>query len=377
MKFSDIPGLNTIKELLKQSVHSGKIPHAQLFAGASGCAALPMALAWSAFVHCQQRTDDACGVCPACLKNFKYIHPDTHYIFPAPSSAAEDAEKSRADNLKLWRSFLTGQPFGTPEDWITFSGSEDKSLIISREESRHIIRTLSLKPYESKYKIMLIWCAERMHPSAANALLKILEEPPPQTYFILISYAADHVLPTIRSRTQHVHIPLLSDPEMFDFLTKTFPHKTPEHLTSMVQMADGNVSRALRLEDHSDNEYHALLTEWLRRCYKKDFIWLVQQAEDFHSMERLKQHAFLRNGLTLLRESLIARAGASSLHRVNKDEQQFARKFAETLSIAGFEKAENLFNKADYHLERNGSAKMIFMDLSIRMTEIFRNTDTS
>ncbi|MCX7638414.1 MAG: DNA polymerase III subunit delta [Cyclobacteriaceae bacterium] len=370
MKFADIPGLQTIKDLLKQSVRSGHIPHAQLFAGAPGCAALPLALAWSTYLHCTQRNDDACEMCAACSKSLKYIHPDTHFAFPAPSPKSGEEEKTRAENLKAWRSFLLEQPFGMPEEWIASLNSEDKQLSISREDSRKIIQALTLKPFESESKVMLIWCPERMHPSAANALLKILEEPPPQTFFILISYAADNLLPTILSRTQHVQVPLLTDEELSDYLRKVRPQA---NINEVVRLADGNLNLALRLLDEEENTHHQNLAEWLRSCYKRDYSRLVQLAEAFHEMDRMNQHLFLKYGLSILRESVIARSGAISLHRVRDQELEFVRNFSGVFSIPALEKAVKLLNQADYHLERNGSAKMIFMDLSIQLGEIMQN----
>lgn len=369
MKFADIPGLYKTKELLKQSVHSGHIAHAHLFAGAPGCVALPMALAWITYLHCQNRGEDACGTCAACVKSLKYIHPDTHFAFPAPSPKSGEEEKTRIENLKSWRAFLLEHPFGMPEDWISFLNSEDKQLSISREGGRQIIQALTLKPFESAYKVMLIWCPERMHPSAANALLKILEEPSPQTVFILVSYAADSLLPTILSRVQHVHISLLSDDELKGYLQSI---DSKANLEEIVRLANGNINLALRLLNQEENTFFPTLTQWLRACYKRDYGQLVQMAEDFHAFERMNQHLLLRYGLSVLRESAIALSGAESLHRVRDQELEFVRNFSGVLSIPVIEKAVNLLNRADYHIERNGSAKMIFLDLSVALGELFK-----
>lgn len=370
MKFADIPGLHKTKALLRQSVRSEKLPHAQLFTGATGCVALPVALALSTYLHCENRGDDACGSCAACLKSLKYIHPDTHFAFPAPTPKSGEEEKTRTENLKSWRSFLLEQPFGMLEDWISYLNSEDKQLSISREDGRHIIKALTLKPFESACKVMLIWCPERMHPSAANALLKILEEPPPQTFFFLISYAADNLLPTILSRTQHVHIPLLTDDELHGYLHNMNPQN---NLEEVVRLADGNLSLALRLLNQKESTHYTLLTQWLRACYKKDYARLVQMAEEFHALDRMSQLMFVRYGLSIMRESVIAMSGAYSLHRVQEKELEFVRNFSGILNIQSIEKIVNLLNEADYHLERNGSAKMIFLNLSVRLGELMKS----
>lgn len=369
MKFADIPGLHKTKDLLKQSVRSGHIAHAQLFAGAPGCAALPMALAWITYLHCQQRGEDACGTCAACTKSLKHIHPDTHFTFPAPSPKAGEEEKTRTENLKTWRGFLLDHPFGMPEDWISYLNSEDKQLSISREDGRQIIQSLTLKPFESKYKVVLIWCPERLHPSAANALLKILEEPSPQTLFVLVSYAAGSLLPTILSRMQHLHIPLLSDDELSQYLRSIHPKS---NLEEIVRLADGNINLALRLLEEEENTHFTTLTNWLRACYKRDYAQLTSMAETFHELERMNQHQFLRYGLSIMRESVIALAGSESLHRVRGEELEFVRNFSGVLSIPVIEKIVHLLNRADYHIERNGSAKMIFLDLSIALGELLK-----
>ena len=189
MLFKSIPGLSETKKLLIDAVKNNHIAHAQLFVGAAGALNLPLATAYATYLHCQNRgDDDACGVCPACSKNLKFIHPDTHFVFPMSNVKGEkDEERLKAEIMKSWRAFLLEQPFGNLNEWTTFYGGEDKQALISREESREIIKTLSLKPFESPYKIMVIWQPEFMHPSAANGILKILEEPAAHTYFILVT----------------------------------------------------------------------------------------------------------------------------------------------------------------------------------------------
>src|SRR6478609_1835336 len=216
MTFSSIPGLDEVKKQLTGSVQSNHIAHALLFAGKPGALSLPLALAFANYLHCQNKNgNDACGTCAACSKSLKYIHPDTSFVFPLGNVKGDkDEDRFKAEILKSWRQFLLEQPFGNLNDWANFYGGEDKQAIISREESREIIKTLSLKPFESPVKVMIIWQPELMHPSAANGILKILEEPPPHTYFILVTNAVDRLLPTIISRTQIVTVPLLFDEEV-------------------------------------------------------------------------------------------------------------------------------------------------------------------
>lgn len=367
MRFSDIPGLAEIKQRLIRSVQTGKVAHAQLFMGREGALSLPLALAYMTYLHCSNRGDsDACGQCPACSKNLKYIHPDTHFVFPVSNIKGDkDDDRFRADMLKSWRTFLLEQPFGHPADWTSAYGGEDKTAIISKDESREIVKALSLKPFESPFKVMVIWQPEAMHPSAANGILKILEEPPQHTFFLLVSSYAERLLPTILSRTQQVMVPLLDDPDLDEFLKARESDKVRRG--KAVGDAEGNLRLALALLEDEGEDQHQRLTDWLRACYKQDAVKMITLSEEFHEMDKLRQHALLGYALRILRETLLAQAGAGELLRGREAEQKFAYDFSKVMSLRAVEQAYQLINDAGAMLERNGSAKMIFMDTSLRL----------
>jgi DNA polymerase-3 subunit delta' len=247
MKFSSLPGLQETKSLLTQSVSNHHLAHAQLFVGAEGALSLPLVVAFATYIHCQNRgADDACGICPACSKSMKLVHPDTHFVFPLSNIKGDkDEERFRAEMMKSWRSFMFEQPFGNLGDWTTFYGGEDKQAIISREESREIIKTLSLKPFESQHKIMIIWRPELMHPSAANGILKILEEPSSSTLFFLVTTAADQLLPTIVSRTQVVSVPRLTDDNVNQYLMEIYKVEAKK-ASRITTLADGDLRHAIQ-----------------------------------------------------------------------------------------------------------------------------------
>lgn len=370
MRFADIPGLSDIKTNLVRSVHENKIPHAQLLAGRDGSVNLPLALAYTTFLHCQNRqADDACGTCAACSKSLKYIHPDSHFVFPYSNvDNDKDEERLKAELLKSWRQFLTEQPFGNIEDWTAFHGSEDKQVLISREESREIIRSLALKPFESRFKVMLIWQPEYMHPAAANGILKILEEPSSFTIFLLVSNADERLLPTIVSRTQRVTVPLLPDDEVKTFLA---PRVDAGRLPGLVQLAEGNLNRGLQLIDREDNPTTEKFTQWMRACFKRDAIQLLTLADDFHAADKMDQRNMLTVALTMMRESLVHLSEAPLL-RVQGNDLKFVQDFSKVLNVPKIEKATHLLNEAYFHLERNGSAKMIFMDLSLQLSGLLK-----
>lgn len=369
MRFSVIPGLSEEKSLLLEAASSNHIAHAQLFVGTEGALNLPLALAFATYVHCENKNgNDSCGSCPACSKNDKFIHPDTHFVFPLSNVKGDkDDDRFKADILKSWRSFLTEQPYGNLDDWTNYYGGEDKQALISREESREIIKTLSLKPFESTYKVMIIWRPELMHPSAANGILKILEEPAPHTFFILVTNAADKLLPTIISRTQIVTIPLLSDEEVEKTLTDQYG-TDPGRASKIAQLAEGNLNYAIKLIDSEEDDNSQRFTEWMRACFKKSYGALVTMAEDYHGLDKLSQRNLMSYGMNMMRETLLKVSGSTSMARTRGEELKFVQDFSKVMDLEKIEKSYNLMNDASFHLERNGSAKMIFLDVSLKIS---------
>jgi len=370
MRFREVPGLAEVKSLLIAAAGSNHIAHAQLFVGAEGALNLPLALAFATYLHCENKgKDDSCGVCAACSKNNKFIHPDTHFVFPLSNIKGDkDDERFKADILKSWRSFLLEQPFGNMDDWTSYYGGEDKQAIISREESREIIKTLSLKPFESPYKVMIIWQPELMHPSAANGILKILEEPAPHTFFLLVSNAADKLLPTIISRTQIVTVPLLHDEDV-EAILKSQHAVNDAKASKITQLAEGNLNYALKLIDSEEDNNAQRFTDWMRACFKKSYGSLVVMAEEYHSLDKLSQKNMMIYSMNMMRETLLKISGASAMNRSRGDELKFIQDFGKVMDLEKIEKSFTLMNDANYHLERNGSAKMIFLDLSLKLAK--------
>ncbi len=372
MKFSDIPGLAEIKSILIDSVRNQHIAHAQLFLGKPGALNLPLALAYATYLHCQNKGEtDSCGTCPACSKSFKHIHPDTNFVFPLNNIKNDkDEDRFKSDILKDWRTFLTEQPFGDMSDWINVYGGEDKQAAISREAGREIIKMLSLKSFESLYKVMLIWQPELMHPSAANGILKILEEPPANTFFLLVSNAADRLLPTILSRTQIVQIPQLNDEELDEYLLLKKASLDEIKRQEIIQLADGNLNLAIKLIDSEEDHYQSRFEDWMRSCFKRDYATLVNFSEEFHELDKLGQRNSFQYALSMMRETLLQYSGAAAIGRVKAGEVNFVQNFSKVMSVNKLEKINNLISDASYHLERNGSAKMIFLDLSVQISKI-------
>ncbi|MEO5977262.1 MAG: DNA polymerase III subunit delta [Chryseolinea sp.] len=368
MKFSAIPGLKEVKGLLTGSARQNHMAHAQLFVGAEGALNLPLALAYATYIHCENRGDDSCGICAACSKNNKLIHPDTHFVFPISNVKGDkDDERFKADTMKSWRSFLLEDPFGNLNDWTNYYGGEDKQAIISRDESREIIRTLSLKPFESAYKVMIIWQPELMHPSAANGVLKVLEEPSPNTFFLLVTNAAEKLLPTIISRTQIVTVPLLDDEDVERHLKALGVDATKA--TKIAQLAEGNLNSAIKLIDAEEDDNATRFTEWMRACFRKNYPTLVTLADTYHALDRLSQKNLMTYSMNMMRETLLHVAGATEMNRARGEELKFIQDFSKVMNVNKIERSYSLMNDATYHLERNGSAKMIFLDLSLQIAK--------
>jgi DNA polymerase-3 subunit delta' len=281
----------------------------------------------------------------------------------------KDEERFKADILKSWRAFLLEQPFSDLDDWTTSYGGEDKQALISREESREIVKALSLKPFESSYKVMIIWQPEFMHPSAANGILKILEEPAAHTYFILVTNAADQLLPTIISRTQLITVPLLEDKEIEKFLVAKNSIES-KRASRIAQLAEGNLNLSLKLSENEEDDNAQLFIDWMRACHSRKRLGeLVAKADEFHAFDKLRQRNIMHYGMSMMRETLLSISQANSIHRIQGDELKFVQQFSTVMNVEKIEKSFKLMNDATYHLERNGSAKMIFLDLSLQLSK--------
>lgn len=370
MLFADIPGLEETKKQLIQAVNEDHIAHAQLFLCKGGGANLPLALAFVNYINCEHPGEaDACGQCPSCIKNSKYIHPDLHFVYPLSSTKNITGKDVISTNfIKEWRNFLLESPFGDVNAWANRFGGENKQLNISKEESRQIIKHLSLKAFEGKFKVMLIWMPEYMHIAAANGILKILEEPPEGTLFLLVCNDEEKLLTTILSRTQIVKIRRMNDGEVISLLTKH--HDVDEQVANKVaRISDGDISEAIALLEGAEDDSHAFFKDWMRMCFQRDFTKMVELAEEYHKMSKISQRSFLQYGLNIMRESLLSTVDASQLHRMAEEEEGFVANFSKVMTIDKLESIASMLNDALYHLERNASAKITFLDLSLQIAK--------
>lgn len=371
MQFSQIPGLSELKNQLVSAFKKGKVAHAQLFSGGQGTAALPMAIAYATFLMCDSKSDeDSCGSCANCVRIKKLVHPDIHLHFPKISAAESKYEKVMGEAIPLFREFFQESPFGSLEEWTRKYGQENKNLLISRQDSRQMIRNVSMRSVEGGYKILLIWLPELMNSSSANAILKILEEPPEKTIYLLVSSSYENLLATITSRTQLVSIPPNTNEEIQSYLEELGIDSAKA--AQVATLSEGKIGSAIYQSQTSGSQEYQDFQHWMRECWGRDFTTLVKRSEDFSKSGKAAQKNTLTYAISLLRNAVVSISG-SPMKVENPEEEKFVTTFA---SKVGFEKLEKVYtqiNEAHYHLERNSNPRITHLNLSL---DISRNLNS-
>jgi len=373
MQFKDIPGLQDTKKTLVNAVKSGHIAHAQLFSGNEGSANLALALAYATLINCERpNEDDSCGECPSCQKNNKLIHPDLHFVYPVSNTKSVSGKDAVSTTfLPEWRKFVKENVYASTDIWSITFGGEGKQLNISKEESRNIIRDLSLTSFDGKYKFMVIWQPEYLHPSAANAILKILEEPPERTVFLLVTNDYRKLLSTIISRTQMFVIPGFSRQDVSNVLVQEYQVEQDKAI-SLAHLADGNMHKAIQLSKEVENNSHELFQNWMRLCYKFDIQSMVSEADVFSKLNKTGQKSMFQYGLNILRETIVHTHCEKMPIKLDGKEAEFVRNFSKVLTFDKINMLSEEFNNSIYHLERNANAKILFLDTSLKASNILR-----
>lgn len=379
MQFKDVIGHNEVKKHLIDSVRKNRISHAQLFLGDEGSGNLPMAIAYAQYISCENKSgEDSCGVCPSCVKFQKLAHPDLHFVFPVATNKIITKNPISSKFINEWRELVLDK-----EGYITLADlqdkleTENKQLLIPKDESVEILKTLSLKTYESEYKTMIIWFPEKFNNTSANKLLKIIEEPPAKTLFILVAHDAEQIITTILSRTQLVKIGKINENELQKELLEKFGVNSDIALNA-AHLSDGNYIKAKKILQHNEIEesFHEMFVSWMRAAFKADVPELIKWTDEVarSSFGREKQKQFLKYCLHVFRESLISNYGDNDLNRIADSEEQFLKKFAPYIHGANCINVIELFNDAIYHIERNANPKVLFLDVSLKLTKLLRVT---
>lgn len=367
MLFSELIGQESVKALLRQTASGGRMPHALLFLGPRGSGKLALAMALAQYLLCENPSaEDACGQCSQCNKASKLIHPDLHFSYPTIGP------KAISDNfIANWRQAAGENPYLDVNHWLQSIGAENRQGNITKEECVNIIRKLSLKTFENIYKILIIWLPEFLGKEG-NRLLKIIEEPPENTVFILVAEDQDLILNTILSRCQIVNIKALSDEDVAAGLQRQKGLKREEAL-AVAYLANGNYNEALMLAGHTDNNDARLFLEWMRHCYRGSPVDMVNWVETFATLGRENQKHFLRYALHFLREFTLLKASGGRVHaRLQEKELQTAQNMVNVLELGQVEQLAKLFSDCSYAVERNANPKVLFLDASIQMHKIMK-----
>ncbi len=397
MQFKEIIAQSTVKQQLAELVQHNRLSHALLFLGKEGSGALPLAIAFAQYIICEtvngkapkaepslfgdappptndpRLMTDSCGTCASCTKAQKNIHPDIHFSYPVIPRKSGDKPLS-TDYISEWREFIEQSPYGNVFDWLQFINAENKQGNISAHECNEIIKKLSLKSFESGYKILIMWMPEYLGKEG-NKLLKLIEEPPPDTLFILVAESESQILPTIISRCQLVKIPGLSNREVAAALTER-ANIAPGQASQVASISEGNYREALQLLQHAEDDWQDLLREWLNATLKGGPVAQVKWVEEISKHGREKQKQFLRYFNHLLEQSVrLKTLGPDSSYAQNMPEKEkdFALRLNKLADINQQQAIIEELDNAAYYIERNAHGKMLFHALTIKLYHIIAN----
>ena len=398
MPFENVIGQQNTKQHLVDLVQHNRLSHALLFLGKEGSGALPMALAFAQYIVCNSEKDeqaiqaglfekeiitapkisdalDSCGNCPSCIKAQQYIHPDIHFSFPVIPKKSGTPPVSN-DYINEWRQFITTNPYGNIYDWLQFLGAENKQGNITAEECNQITHKLSLKAFESRYKILIVWMPEYLGKEG-NKLLKLIEEPPPDTLFIFVAEDENSILQTILSRTQLIKIPILTNAEIEKSLIETST-ASPERAAQIAGISAGNYREALLLLQNAEQDWQGLVREWLNVTLKNNTAAQLKWIDEVSQLGREKQKQFIRYFIHLLGQAIRVRVidninSQSSDRHIPENEKDFAMRLNKMCSMEAQEAIINELDKAIFYIERNAHAKMLFHALSIRLYHIIKD----
>ena len=374
MFFRDVIGQEDVKQRLIHSVKTGQIAHAQLFCGPEGVGKFPLALAYARYIQCTNKGEnDACGQCPSCKQYNNLMHPDLHFVFPIVKNEKKKKRVSD-DYIEDWRLFLAENTYFNLDQWLEYIDAANSQAMIYAEESREIIRKISLKTYESDYKVMIIWLPERMNAVCANKLLKLLEEPYDKTVFLLVSDNASAILGTILSRTQPVHLRPLSEDVVSSALVTNYS-LSPEDASAIAHIASGNYLRALesiRVSDEMRLNFD-LFVRLMRLAYGRKIKDLKLWSEEISDLGREKERIFLSYAQRMLRENFIYNIREPEINYMTTQEAQFSSRFAPFIHERNVYPIMEELSRAYDDIGQNANGKIVFFDLAIKMIMLLKS----
>ena len=367
MFFRDVIGQDEAKQRLIREAKEGKIAHARLFCGPEGIGKLPLAIAYARYLSCQNPgVDDACGTCPNCMKYNKLAHPDLHFVFPVIKIKSKDTVSD--DFLSEWRELLSQTPYFNLNIWLKEMGAENQQAQIYVKESDEIIRKLNLKSSQGGYKIMIIWLPEKMNVECSNKLLKLLEEPPSQTIFLLVSEEPEMLLTTIQSRTQRFNLYGIEEKQIAQKLIQQYGILEQDAI-DIAHLSEGNFLKALEtIHLNEENQlFFEMFVSLMRLSYQRKIREMKQWSETMASMGRERQKQFLQYCQRMIRENFIYNFHESSITFLNEEERHFSSRFTPFVNERNVIGIMNELSEAQRHIEQNVNARMVFFDFSLKM----------
>lgn len=375
MNFNSIIGHNDVKNKLRSFVDNDKIPHAILLWGDAGCGKLALARAFAQYVHCTNKTNgDACCNCPNCIQHESFNQADTFFVFPVIKKSSPTKNISD-DYIGNWKEFLKSSEFESFERWLKFLENENSQPRIYVTESESIIHKMSMTSYTSKYKVMIIWLPEKMNEDCANKLLKIIEEPYPDSIFVLVSDSPKEILPTIYSRTQRIEVKRLSTNEISQILEKKYnvEHEKAYYAASA---SDGNIVLAEEYLNNicENNEFFDYFVKLMRMAYIRDIKGLKKWSEDVNDFKREKERRFIQYCTRMLRENFIYNLNFDNhcLNCLSEKEANFSTKFAPFINERNVEDMVREFDSAYRDIAGNSNGKIVLFDLALIITKLIK-----
>ncbi len=373
MRFKDVIGQDEIKSRLVQAYKDNRVSHSYLFYGAPGVGKMALAIAFAQYLSCENKEDgDSCGHCPSCLKYEKLVHPDLHFVFPYITSSNSQNKAVSDTYIDLWRPMVNNSPYFSYRDWTNNLQSENKQCQIYAAESAEIIKKVSLKTYESDYKVMIIWLPEKMNTECANKILKVLEEPPHNTVFLLVSNCREDILPTIQSRTQPVKVLGIADEPLKHALVEKFGISESE-AADVVKISNGSFLEARQqIEQDEENAFNFdNFKSLMRICYKYDVVSAFDFAKSISKLSRERQKSFINYCLIMVRENFVRNVN-SDVAYLTKEEEEFSVNFSRCINERNIDSYITILNDTYYQIERNGNSEIIFTDTAFNIMKIIR-----
>jgi len=369
MQFSEIIGQEKVKAHLVRTVKENRVSHAQLFLGPEGSGSLPLAVAYAQYLNCENKGEnDSCGNCNSCRKYSKLIHPDLHFSYPFFASHKEDTASTF---IEQWRKSFLANPYMGMDVWRAHLDAGNKQANINIAECHHIIQKLSLKAFEAPYKVLVMWLPEYLDKEG-NTLLKLIEEPPEKTLFLLVTQNQDQLLNTIISRTQLVKVNAIDRDSLIDFLHYNRGIER-DKARELAYVSEGNMQtvRLLLSEDLQSNHF-TLFVQWLRLCFGGKVLELTQMVEgELAKLGRENQKSFLLYAIHMMREVVLYKEGIKELVHLAVGEMAFIEKFSPLYATNKLAACIDIFEKTAYYVERNANPKILFLDVSLQLVLIF------